>query len=208
MRQLLAKSLFLLTCFGLLLTAGIAEAQVLGDASVPFSAARVVNVQGRTVTGRMYSAPGRQRHEFALEGMRQVILLQADPGRGYLVLPDLHSFVEFAFPRAIAELAKPSARGKAVGQETINGIRTTRYKVQHRTEDGSEAGGYLWLSAEGIVMKLDGTFTRRNDKPHPFSFELSNVAMAPQQPALFELPGGMNRLPAGALQPLLGSKLG
>jgi hypothetical protein len=204
MRRLLASVLTLL-----LVAAGLpAAAQVLGDAKVPFSADRVLTVDGRTFEGRLYATPGRQRHEQMLEGMQQVVLLRADRGEGWLVLPGLHSYVEFRFPQAIAELSDPSLRGTPVGQEKIAGLQTTKYRVEHAARDGTSVDGWMWVTRDGIVMKLDGVATPRRGKPTPFSMQLSNVRIGPQDTAMFDLPQGFMKLPSNALQPLLGGVAG
>jgi hypothetical protein len=203
MRRILAFA------FVLVLGAALpAAAQVLGDASVPFSADRSLTVDGRTFQGRVYHMPGRQRHEQMLEGMQQVVLLRADRGEGWLVLPSLHSYVEFRFPQAITELSDPSLRGTPVGQETVSGVRTTKYRVEHTARDGTSVDGWMWTSREGIVMKLDGTVRPRSGKPTPFSMQLSNVRVGPQDAAMFDLPQGFVKLPSNALQPLLGGVTG
>jgi hypothetical protein len=204
MRRLLAP------LFALVLVAAAlpAAAQVLGDARVAFSADRALTVDGRTFQGRVYHTPGRQRHEQMLEGVPQVVLLRADRGEGWLVLPSLHSYVEFRFPQAIAELSDPSLRGTPVGQETVSGMRTTKYRVEHSARDGTSVDGWMWVTREGIVMRLDGTVQPRKGKPTPFSMQLSNVRIGPQDMAMFELPQGFVKLPSSALQPLLGSLAG
>jgi hypothetical protein len=184
--------------------------QLLGDARVPFSADRTLTVDGRTFSGRLYHTPGRQRHEQMLEGMQQVVILRADRAQGWLVVPSLKSYVEFVFPRAVAELSDPSLRGSPVGQETVNGVRTTKYRVEHSARDGTTADGYLWVSAEGIVMRLNGEVRGKGNggKPTPFALELANVRLGAQDAGLFDLPPGYMKLPANALQPLLGGMAG
>ena len=184
--------------------------ELLGDARVPFSADRTLTVDGRTFSGRVYHTPGRQRHEQMLEGIQQVVILRADRAQGWLVVPSLKSYVEFVFPRAVAELSDPALRGTPLGQETVNGVRTTKYRVEHTARDGTTADGYLWVSAEGIVMRLDGEVRGKGNggKPTPFSLELSNVRVGAQDAGLFDLPPGYMRLPANALQPLLGGIAG
>lgn len=180
-----------------------AGAELLGDASVPFSADRTVVVDGRSFAGRVYAVPGKQRHEQEIEGVKQVILLRSD-GRGWLLVPNLKSYVEFGWAPVLAELGDAAALGPAVGQETIGGVGTTKYRVEHVARDGTEIDGWLWRTAEGIVMKLDGTVRPKRGKPASVKMTLSNVRKAPQNASLFELPQGLVKLPTGALQPLLG----
>jgi hypothetical protein len=178
-----------------------AAAELLGDTTVPFSADRTLVVDGRTYSGRLFAAPGKQRHEQEIEGMPQVVLLRSD-GRGWLVVPNLKSYVEFGWAPVLAELG--NALGPAVGQETVGGLKTTKYRVEHTARDGTEVDGWLWRTAEGIVMKLDGTVRPRQGKPASVRMTLSNVKKSPQSASLFDLPQGLVKLPTGALAPLLG----
>jgi hypothetical protein len=181
-----------------------AAAALLGDPAVPFSADRTVVVDGRTFAGRVYAAPGKQRHEQEIEGIPQVILLHAD-GRGWLVLPTLKSYVEFGWASVLAELGDAATLGTPVGEETVGGAKTTKYRVEHTARDGTEVDGWLWRTAEGIVMKLDGTVRPKRGKPANVKMTLSNVKKAPQDATLFELPNGLVKLPSDALAPLLGA---
>jgi hypothetical protein len=188
--------------FALLLVLPLpAAAELLGDTTVPFAADRALVIDGRTYSGRLFAAPGKQRHEQEIEGVPQVVLLRSD-GRGWLVVPTLNSYVEFGWAPVLAELG--NALGPAVGQETVGGLKTTKYRVEHTARDGTEVDGWLWRTAEGIVMKLDGTVRPKKGKPAAVRMTLSNVKKSPQNASLFELPQGLVKLPSGALAPLLG----
>jgi hypothetical protein len=180
-----------------------AAAELLGDTRVPFSADRTVVVDGRSFAGKLYAAPGKQRHEQQIEGVPQVILLRAD-GRGWLVVPTLKSYVEFGWAQVLGELGDAAALGTRVGEETVAGVRTAKYRVEHTARDGTMVDGWLWRTADGIVMKLDGTVRPRRGKPAEVEMSLSNLRRGAQDPSLFELPQGLVKLPSGALQPLLG----
>lgn len=196
----------------LLLTAilgigGTAQAapRMLGDPSVPFSADRSLTVGDRSFTGKLYAVPGSQRHEQKIAGVDQVIILHGSDARGWLVLPTLNSYVEFWFGRAATELKADDVLSTKLGDETIDGQRTTKYRIEHTARDGTEADGYIWLTREGIPMRLDGMYRPANGgAPTPVHMELSNVHKGPQDASLFAVPQNMMKLPGGALEPLLG----
>ncbi len=208
MHRLLPLALLALLLTGWL-PGGRAAAAILGDASIPYSAQRTVTVNGHSYAGPVYHMPGHERHEQDLQGIHQVVILDAQKLRGWLVLPGLKTYVEFPFPKLLAELNEDSVRHSAVGEEDVDGVRTTKYRVDHTTEDGTRAQGFVWLSRAGVLMKLDGTVLRPNaGKPMTIHMELSEFHQAPQDPSLFELPAGFVKLPADALGPLLGGKPG
>ena len=182
-----------------------AAARMLGDPSVPFSADRSLSVGDRTFSGKLYATPGSQRHEQVVAGVDQVIILHGEDARGWLVLPKLNSYVEFWFAPAATELSADDLLSTKLGEETVGGLRTTKYRIEHTARDGTLVDGYIWLTREGIPMRLDGTYTPANgSKPTTVHMELSNVRQGPQNAALFAIPQNMMKLPGGALAPLLG----
>jgi hypothetical protein len=186
-------------------TVAPAVARMLGDPSVPFSADRSLSVGDRTFIGKLYATPGSQRHEQAVAGVDQVIILHGEDARGWLMLPKLNSYVEFWFAPAAVELSADDLLSTKLGEETIGGLRTSKYRIEHTARDGTLVDGYVWLTREGIPMRLDGTYTPANgSKPTTVHMELSNVRQGPQNAALFAIPQNMMKLPGGALAPLLG----
>lgn len=204
MKQALFSVLLLLA--GLLLPHG-AGAQLLGDARVAFSADRTLTIDDRTYPGRVYARPGLQRHEQELGGIEQVIILQRNGAHGWLVLPGMHSYVEFYFPRALDELSDPSLRSVAVGKDTVSGLRTTKYRIEHTARDGTSVDGYVWVSDQGIIVKADGYYTAaKGGRRTPVKLLLSNIRIGAQDQALFDVPQNFVKLPTSALQPLLGQR--
>jgi hypothetical protein len=182
-----------------------AAGSLLGDPSVAFSADRALTVDGRADDGKIFVRPGAQRHIQAIGGIDQVVILHPREAKGWLVLPRLNSYVEFGFAPALPELSDPSLLSTKVGSETIDGKPTTKYRVEHTARDGTLVEGYLWLTREGIPMRLDGTFTSgRGGRATPVHMELSHVQQGPQDAGLFEVPQNMMKLPTGALNNLLG----
>jgi hypothetical protein len=197
--------IFLLAAW--LVAATQAEAAMLGDAQLSFQAERTVTVDGRTYTGTLSHVPGHERHEQDLFGMHEIFLLDTKAATGFLLLPNIKTYVEFPFPALMAELDSPDLTTAPQGQETVSGIRTTKYKVDHQAKDGSHAKGFIWVSRAGQLMKLDATVTRAHGgKPIVIGMELSHVREGPQDKSLFDLPANYVKLPTEALGPLLGAK--
>jgi len=187
-------------------TPGAALAETLGDARIGFSAERVLVFDGRSYVGRMWNMPGEQRHEQDLPSAKLVFILHADSTVGDILLPQLHTAVEFVLPKALAVLGRPGLLGRVVGEETVNGIATAKYAVDKDTPEGHLAGS-LWLSADGIPMRCDGTFTGKKGKISTVHWELRNVRIGSQDAALFEVPSGYSKLPPEAAASLLGLRL-
>jgi hypothetical protein len=183
-----------------------ALAETLGDARVGFSAERVLIINGQSYVGRMWHMPGEQRHEQDLAALRPIFILRAGTTIGDIILPKLHTVVEFALPKELSILGDPNLLRKPVGQETVNGIATTKYEVDEEKPQG-RAVGVLWLSEEGIPMKCDASLTTDKGKVSTIRWELRHVKIGTQDPALFEIPHDYAKLPPEAAAPLLGMRL-
>ena len=191
----------------LLASPGVAAAAMLGDAALSYSALRTVTVAGRSYSGLVFHVPGHERHEQEIAGIAEVILLDAAAKEGVLLLPFLKAYVDFAFPPLMAELDDPGLRRTPLGQEAVNGMRTTKYRIDHTAADGSRAEGFAWVSAEGLLMRIDGIFFRAGStRGTPITMELSHVKPGPQERRLFQLPPGLFQLPSAALQAFLTGK--
>jgi hypothetical protein len=182
-----------------------AAARMLGDPSVAFSADSTISVGDRSFRGKVFAVPGSQRHEQAIGGIPQVVILRASDAKGWLVLPQLNSYVEFNFAPAAFELAEPDLLSPPLGEETIDGHLTVKYRAEHAARDGTMVDGYVWLTREGIPMRLDGMVRpAHGGKPMPVHLELAHVREGAQPAALFTLPQNMSKLPSGMLGGLLG----
>ena len=183
-----------------------ASGETLGDARVGFSAERVLVIDGQRYVGKMWHMPGEQRHEQDLPALKPAFILRSDSAIGDIILPQLHTVVEFALPKELSILGDPDLLRKPVGQETVNGIATTKYSVDQATPQGHTVGS-LWLSAEGIPMKCDAQFAGKKGKVSTIRWELTHVRIGAQDAALFEVPSGYAKLPPEAAAPLLGMRL-
>ena len=195
-----------LLVFWLGLLPGTTGAAALTDAQTGFSADRVLVIDGRTYRGKVWAMPGKERHEQPLHGLRPAFLLRAGSALGAIVLTNLKTVVQFAVPPELQLLDWPAIKQRPTGRETVGGIATTKYAIDKSIDEG-HAAGTLWLSRDGIPMRLAGTFTKANGKVLTVSWELSGVRTGPQPPALFEPPAGWPTLPPEAVAPLIGLKL-
>jgi hypothetical protein len=183
-----------------------ARAATLIDPHTGFSAERTLVVDGHTYRGKVWAMPGKERHEQDIAGMRPVFLLRGDSGLGEIVLQNLKTIVQFEIPAELRLLNVAALKQHAIGNETINGVATTKYAIDKSIPEG-HAAGTLWLSADGIPMRLAGTFTNAKGKESTLRWELSGVKTGPQPAALFEPPAGLSKLPPEAIAPLLGLRL-
>jgi hypothetical protein len=197
---------FIATILTLTLGVPSAPAATLADVKAGFSADRTLVINGKTYQGRMWTMPGMERHEQNLNGIPSDFILRTDTPFASVVLPQLHTVVQFILPPEMRLFADPRLTRHPVGHETVNGIATTKYEIDETVLEGHGAGT-IWLNDDGIPMRAAGTFTRPNEKVVTIRWELSHVRLGAQPASLFEPPPNFAKLPPEAVAPLLGLKL-
>jgi hypothetical protein len=185
---------------------GAVRAATLGEAQIGFTADRTLVIDGRSYQGKIWAMPGKERHEQVIQGFHPIFLLRTDSPLGEIVLAQLKTIVQFALPPELRILVTSDLKKRAVGEEKVNGIATTKYAIDESVPEG-HATATLWRSRDGIPMRLDGSFAKQNGKVSTVRWELSHVRIGPQPASLFEAPQGFSKLPPEAIAPLLGLKL-
>jgi len=184
-----------------------ARAQLLGieqyfaSPKIEYSADIAITGDGETVKGKVYHAPGMERRELTVEGDAEAMIVRMDKHLVWSLSPEEKLYVESSLDQALGRPLGPD--GKPVepklkigrqGEETVNGQRATRERVTGRDYDGTPIDGTVWVTAQGIVMRVDSVVVDANGAHHQVRLELSNLAIGPQDPKLFEIPPGYKRV--------------
>jgi hypothetical protein len=175
--------------------------------SVEYSADRIMESEAGTFEGKVYAAKDKERSETSMQGMTSVMILRRDKQLGYMLMPAQKMYQQMDFAKAQQQSGGQAADQvdiTEVGSETIEGQPTTKYKLIMK--DGS-AGGFMWFTKDGIMMKMDTVVKNGRDKSR-MTITLRNLKIAAQDASLFEVPAGYNALPSfggGGFGPLGGS---
>lgn len=201
------RLMLLLALFGGVVAPVSAGAAIVGDASVPYSATRIVTVDGKTYRGKVFHTPGKQRHDVDIDGIPFTFILDVADRSGAIVLPALKAYIDFPLPPLLRELDRRRLEGHAVGQERMDGLRATKYRVDYTASDGVKGKGFVWLSQENILLAIEGRIFRPRHRPMTVSMHLADLHLGPQREALFEVPKGLKPVPYDALALLLNLRL-
>lgn len=173
-----------------------ATAAALPTPSVEYSADRVMQTEVGTIEGKVYSSKDKERMETTMKGMTSVMILRTDRKEGYMLMPAQKMYMQMDYAKAQSQSGSRPADSNVeiteVGSESIEGQACTKYKMI--TKDGS-AGGFMWITKDGIVMKMDGIVKNGKDKSR-MTMTLKNLQVGAQDAALFEVPAGFTKLPS------------
>jgi hypothetical protein len=167
------------------------------EPKVEYSADSTMETEGgMTMKSRVYHAPGKQRIEMGgADG--NVSIIRKDKKVIWQLMGDMY----MEMPMNQADSQDPhdmDIQQTAVGEETVNGVKTTKYKVIATKKDGSKFGGFFWTTKDGITVKMD-LLSKEGDKKMRMSQELTNLKIGKQDPKLFEIPPGYTKNDMGAM---------
>ena len=167
--------------------------------TVSFAAWRVMTAGSATMEGPYYYAPGKHRSEMGVEGQTVTAILREDRELLWTLLPQQNMYMEVSFdtraPGTAGFEGSDIVESRELGDEEVNGQRTTKYEITVRDPGGQTAAGTLWATSQMIPVKMDMVV----DGGEHVVVELRDIEIGPQPDELFEVPAGFTRLSLGNL---------
>lgn len=209
---MLRRIAFALIGLGLAAAPAVAAAGPnLLDLKVEYSADSVIGSGDHPRTGHLWRTPTALRHDMTDNGQAETIIVRLDSKTAWMVLPnlklalgtDLDGLAQLPGAAAVLD-ATDKLNPVASGTTVIDGVRATKYRVQMDDPSAGHFDGYVWSTAQGIILKIDGA-GEQSGRRGAVHLQFSNVHVGPQDAALFEPPAGYRRVtvPPAAVQAML-----
>lgn len=165
-----------------------------------YSADTIMETAQGKMKGHIYSAPGKERREMNQSGQKMITIMRQDKKVVWMLMPDQKMYMESPIDtrRQPENLNGYKIEQTPMGTETINGVSTTKGKVIMTDSKGAKMGGFMWTTAEGIVVKTDVIAMDKGSKMR-MKMDLTNLKVGHQDPALFEIPADYTRMDMGAM---------
>lgn len=185
----------LLILLGFAAPAQAAERAIdLLDVPVSYTAQFTVSGDKGSYSGTVWHESGRERRDFETKGGSQRILLRRDTDSAYLMKPANRWYVGLGF-EAVGQLAggidSLMVERKRVGEQSIAGVRTVRYKVTATGPKGARFDGDAWFSKDdAILVRAEGLMTGPDGRTSRVETALSGLKVGPVSEQVFELPAG------------------
>lgn len=204
---------------------GRAAADEFPMPKVDFSADSVTHLKGMNVpsqpgqppakdmdiTGKMYQSGDKVRQEVSMGGMQQIIINRRDKKMVWMIMPAQKTYMEFNADDP--KMGKKEdfqnfwknhdAKLEKIGKEDVNGVETTHSKVSiaSATPDGHGFSGEVWLTKDNVPMRMKTSPTSGGE----VVMELKNLKVGKQDPSLFEVPQGYNKMEMPDLSGMAGA---
>jgi hypothetical protein len=164
---------------------------------VEYSADSYMETEAMTLKSKVYHAPGKERKEQEMGGENMVTIMRTDKQLIWTLMPG-----EMYMETGIKSAQQPGSgddpsnytyERTEVGPEVIDGHQTTKYKVIATDPKGNKMGGFMWVTSEGIQIKMDLIGKTGSTKTR-MKTGLTNLKIGKQDPALFEVPSGYTKM--------------
>jgi hypothetical protein len=167
-----------------------------------YSADSTIQSEEGTIQQHVYVTPTKERKEMLTgAGDGGIQIWRYDTKVMWMLMPSEHMYMEQSMTGAHGKANDTSQwtyEDTAMGEETLNGVRVTKYKTIATSTDGKKYGGFSWRTREGINLKQDLLYKEGNDKKRMLT-ELSNLRIGRQDPMLFEIPEGFTKFDMGGM---------
>jgi len=146
------------------------------------------------LTGKVYFSNDKERRELVTSGTNTVMIWRRDKGVTWQLIPNGRMYME---SRGGPDAHNPERKMRdgnvklnKLGSERVNGMATTKYKIEAVQKDGSRFDGHHWVTKENIPVRMEGTSANQR-----FQIDYTNIQIGRQDPGLFEIPAGYERMP-------------
>jgi hypothetical protein len=198
----LTSRCFLIIAAIMALSWGSTQAANLPEPKVEYSADSITESGDISIRSRIFYTPGKQRMEQDAGGTQTIIINRMDKNMAWVLMPAQRSYLEMSSAeekQKSNDIHECSVELRKMGQETINGQKTTKNQVSAKCPADSSYEGTLWITNDGIMMKMEALFTDQNNTQRQMKIEMKNVKIGRQDPKLFEIPSGYSKFGLGSM---------
>lgn len=170
-----------------------ASAAEIPPPKVSFTADMHVNVRDRkAVVVKLLNSPTNLRYEFTARGQRRIILIDRLKKQLFVLDPRGKRYIRRPYTKRadlVAQLPPKNPTLEKIGSEKIGKISVVKYKVKGATHGGAPFKGYIWMTAEFVIVRIRGFVTRHSRRVQAV-IELKNLKIGSIAPAMFLVPEG------------------
>lgn len=178
-----------------------------GEDTLSYSALEKMETGIMTITTRIYVSGKKQRRETQSGAGKSIQIIRPDKGALWMLMPSQRMYMAMSMdgqgsPKNNKSSQLDIMEKKKVGEETINGMKTTKYKIIARNADGSKFGGFVWVTKNGLTVKMDA-ISKSEGRKVRIRRTLSDIKLGRQDPSLFEVPAGYRKFSMGGMSDMM-----
>jgi hypothetical protein len=173
-----------------------AAADEWGPPTAEYSA-RLTFVDGRgeKLEHRIHHTALRQRLDYKTGEREEIVIVDREAAAVFVLYPGLKKYRKSAFvePELDFGIGRADTRRERLGEEPVAGTVAARYRVEAKTAQGQEFKGLAWLTAQRILVKLDGE-VKQGRRARRLTMTASELKVGPVDAAMFRIPPDYARI--------------
>lgn len=184
--------------FGGQIAVGMNAANQVDEIGVAFTADATLETAEQSIQSKIYFDAGDLRDEINVGGQQLVYIARADADVIRLLMPANNIYMEVPHGESSEQVQEfRLVEHELVGEETVNGMETTKHRVIYESNDG-RYGGFTWFDEHNIAVR-SFMATEHDGERTQINYELTNLEVGPVDAGLFELPAGAQKLDMSGL---------
>jgi hypothetical protein len=175
--------------FALLVTP-VAAAEEWGPPTADYSAVlSFTDGRGETLSHRIAYTAKRQRLDYRIGEREEIVIVDHDAAAVFVLYPQQKRYRKAAYvqPEFDLGIGRADTKRTKVGDEEVAGHRAAKFRVEAKTAQGQLYKGFAWLTAERIIVRLDGEVTQGR-RTRRLTMNASEIRIAPVDVAIFRIP--------------------
>lgn len=176
--------------FALVSSTSVVRAQTKNPS---FSADQIKVMIAKTSASKVYSTEKAVRIEKEERGKQSITIMRLDQKQVWILNPAQKTYIDMGgMGAAGTEMASDMAGAKVerepLGSEQIGAYHCEKFRVKATYK------GQTYTSIEWDAKELGGFLVKQADEKGTWSKEYQNVKLGPQDPSLFEIPSGYQKI--------------
>ena len=145
-----------------------AQAAPMNRPQAEYSADATVENEEGTTKQKIFVTPTKERKEMLTgSGEGAVQIFRYDNKVMWMLMPSENMYMEYSIgggPSKGSDTSQWTYEDTAVGEETLNGMKVTKFKTIATSTDGKKYGGFSWRTKEGHQSQAGSALQGRQRK--------------------------------------------
>ncbi|MCW5771228.1 MAG: hypothetical protein KIT16_06300 [Rhodospirillaceae bacterium] len=180
----------------LLVAAPAVAAEGWGPPTSPYSATLdFTDGSGETLKHTIHFTAERQRLDYKVGEREESVIVDKVEAAVFILYPQLKRYrkAPLVEPEFDFGIGRETTKREKLGEEAMAGRPTVKYKVEAKTAQGQVFTGFAWLTAERIVVRLEGE-VQQGRRKRKLVMAASALKVGPVDPAVFRIPADFQRI--------------
>lgn len=183
-------SRIILALVALLIATPPAAAEEWGAPTADYSAVLTfADDRGETLVHRIYHTGKRQRLDYKAGEREEIAIVDQEAAAVFVLYPGQKRYRKAALvqPEFDFGIGRAETKREKVADESVAGRPSQKYRVEAKTVQGQEFKGFAWLTAERILVKLEGE-VKQGRRTRRITMNASELKIGPVDAAVFSVP--------------------